>query len=134
MRHGRDMDDELRSLDAASRRLSVELDRAFRIGLLDLDHLQKESERPRHRPRTVDSPLKRDEIVQSFAYLRALHPQLSRKETLYRVGKLHGVGRTLVEKALHDVDPQRKRNIETAASEFALMYGAPRITKIKPPT
>jgi hypothetical protein len=54
-------------------------DRSARIAILGIGHLRNQTEHPRHRPKTVDSPLRRDEIAQMVAIGCAVRPEKSKK-------------------------------------------------------
>jgi hypothetical protein len=95
------------------------LDRGARMAILGIGHLRNRTERPRHRPKTVDSPLRRDEIAQWVAILRAGRPNLLDKVIIVRVCKHFGVSRAYVYRILKEVDPERWENIKASAATIA---------------
>jgi hypothetical protein len=92
------------------------LDRGARTAILGIGHLRNRTKRSRHRPKTVDSPLRRDEIAQTVAYLRAGHPNLLDKVIIGRVCEYFGVSRSYVYRILEEVDPERWENIKASAA------------------
>jgi hypothetical protein len=57
-------------------------------------------------------------------YLRALHPTWQLKAVITDVMKGYGVSRAYVFKALREIDPERRKNIESGAAAFARCYRA----------
>jgi hypothetical protein len=123
MQHRRDMakdsDDQLKLLKR--------LDRAFRIGILGIGHLLNRDGGTAlpHRPRTVDSPLRRDEIAQHVALCRRLHPEWRDKEIIGRVCALHGVNRSYVYRILKEIDPERWENMQGVAAAMVEFLANP---------
>jgi hypothetical protein len=111
VQHSRDMAGaDQRTISSNSERVLVALDRALRTQMLGIAHL-KTDKHPRNRPPTLDAALKRDDIAQFVAVLRALRPELSKKEINGRVSDLYGVKRTYVYKVLKELkekNPERK--------------------------
>jgi hypothetical protein len=99
------------------------LDRGARMAILDIGHLRNRAERPRHRPKTVDSPLRRDEIAQTVAYIRASSPTLLEKGIIGRVCEHFGVSRAYVYRILEEVDPERWVNIKAGAAVLCECLG-----------
>jgi hypothetical protein len=94
------------------------LDRGARTAILGIGHLRNRTKRPRHRPKTVDSPLRRDEIAQLVAWLRALYPRKPDKLIIGRVCYFHRVSRSYVYRVLSEVDPERWENMKASAAAF----------------
>jgi hypothetical protein len=79
-----------------------------RIAALGISHLRDDkSEHPRHRPKTIDSPLRRDAIAQSVAIRRALAPKKNDKWVIGKVCENYGVSRAYVYRILQEMDPKR---------------------------
>jgi hypothetical protein len=95
------------------------LDRGARIAILGIGHLRNQSEHPRHRPKTVDSPLRRDEIAQAVAIGCAVRPEKPKKWIIGGVCKVYKVSRSYVYRVLKEVDPERWEIMEQAAVWFA---------------
>jgi hypothetical protein len=95
------------------------IDRGARTAILGIGHLRNRTERPRHRPKTVDSPLRRDEIAQDVALLRALHPRKSDKSIIAKVCGFHRVSRAYVYRVLGEVEPERWEIMKASAAAFA---------------
>jgi hypothetical protein len=112
-RHKRDMDDNSKSAQLKA------IDRAARIQILGIRNLYRPGHHPPNRPPTIDAALKRDEIAQSDAYMRAVHPEWSKKEIISGIRKYYGVGRSYIFEAIKDVDPERRENFEGSAAAFA---------------
>jgi hypothetical protein len=96
------------------------LDRAARTAILGIAHL-KTDPHPRNRPPTIDAALRRDEIAQWVAIMRALHPEWPEKEIRARICKYYGVKRSFYYKVLTGVDPERWKNMQGLAAAFAEM-------------
>jgi hypothetical protein len=95
------------------------LDRDARTAILGIGHLRNRTERPRHRHKTVDSPLLRDEIAQWVAILRANRPNLLEKVIIGMVCDHFGVSRGYVHRILKEVDPERWENMKAFAAVLA---------------
>jgi hypothetical protein len=95
------------------------LDRGARMAILGIGHLRNKIDHPRHRPKTVDSPLRRDEIAQWVAIGRASHPKLREKVVIARVCGHFGVSRGYVYRILKEVDPERWRIMKVSAAAMA---------------
>jgi hypothetical protein len=119
-RHTRDM----KRLDSSAQKASqdpsvarlVALDRDMRTGMLGIRDLYKPGHHPAHRPKTVDAALKRDEIAQWIAFMRAVHPEWSQKEIYSRITAHYGVRRSYIFQVLKEVDPQRWRDMQDSAA------------------
>jgi hypothetical protein len=101
------------------------LDRGARTAILGIGHLRNRTKHPRHRPKTVDSPLRRDEIAQTVAYIRASSPTLLEKGIIGRVCEHFGVSRAYVYRILKEVDPERWENMKAGAEAFCEIFGTP---------
>jgi hypothetical protein len=99
--------------------ITERLDRAARIRLLGIADLLEQKEHPRHRPKTVDAPLRRDQLVQAVLYTKATHPTMKQESIIEFFAHRFGVSRAYAFKALASVDPERRKNIEAAARAFA---------------
>jgi ribosomal protein L32 len=100
-------------------RLLQRLDRLAKIQILGIRDLYKPGHHPRHRPSTVDAALKRYEIAQFVAIVRAVHPEWREKEIRYRVCKYCGIERAYYYRALKEVEPQIWRDLEAFAAVIA---------------
>jgi hypothetical protein len=99
------------------------LDRGARIAMLGIGHLRWNiSGHPRHRPKTVDSPLRRDEIAQAVAIIRVLHPEKPEKWIIGRIGDCYRVSRSYVYKILKEIDSERSGNIKASAPIIVEMW------------
>jgi hypothetical protein len=114
------------SRDMQPTKILETLDRVARIHILGIAGLLDQSKHPAHRPKTVDSPLLRDEIAQAVFYCRALNPTKSQKQIVGGVGDLYGVSRSYVYEVLSKVDAARKENIQAGAAVVAELYGRPK--------
>lgn len=101
------------------------LDRGARTRILGIGHLRNRTDNPRHRPKTIDSPLRRDEIAQWVAILRAGRPTLPEKVIIGRVCEHFGVSRAYVYRILKEVDPERWENMKAGAEAFCEIFGTP---------
>jgi ribosomal protein L32 len=105
-------------------RLLQRLDRIAKIKILGIRDLYKPGHHPRHRPPTVDAALKRYEIAQLVAIVRAVHPDWQEKEIRYRVCKYCGIERAYYYRALKEIEPQRWRDLEAFAAVIAEQFVA----------
>ena len=94
-------------------------ERKLRINMLGIRDLYRPGHHPRHRPPTTAAALKRDEIAQMVAVVRALHPDWQEKEIRYRVCKYFGVKRAYYYRALKEIEPERWRVLQTSAAAIA---------------
>jgi hypothetical protein len=92
------------------------LDRGARTAILGIGDLRNRTKRPRHRPKKVDSPLRRDEIAQFVAFLRALYPRKPDKLIIERTCDHFGVSRAYVYRILKEVDPERWEIMKASAA------------------
>jgi hypothetical protein len=92
------------------------LDQAALTAILGIGHLRNRTKHPRHRQKTVDSPLRRDEIAQWVAILRAGRPNLPEKVIIGMVCQQFGVSRGYVYRILKEVDPERWENMKAFAA------------------
>jgi hypothetical protein len=99
------------------------LDRLAKIQMLGIRDLYQPGHHPPHRPPTVDAALKRYEIAQMVAIVRAVHPDWPEKEIRYRVCKYFGVERAYYYKALKEIDQQRWRDLRDFAAVIAEQCG-----------
>lgn len=97
-------------------RLLKRLDRLAKVQMLGIRDLYKPDHHPRHRPRTVDAALKRYEIAQLVAIVRAVHPAWREKEIRYRVCKYCGIKRAYYYRALKLIEPEKWRDLEGLAT------------------
>jgi hypothetical protein len=100
-------------------RLLQRLDRLAKIQMLDLRDLYRPSHHPPHRPPTVDAALRRYEIAQMVAYVRAAHPDWPEKEIRHRVCRYFGINRAYYYRVLKQIEPQRWCILQSAAAAFA---------------
>jgi hypothetical protein len=98
------------------------LDRGARMAILGTGDLRNKTRHPRHRPKTVDSPLRRDEIAQWVAIGQASRPKLREKEIIARVCSHFDVSRGYVYRILKEIDPERWENMKTFAPVVLEMW------------
>jgi hypothetical protein len=91
------------------------LDRGARIAILGIGHLRDKTEHPRHRPKTVDSPLRRDEIAQTVAVIRVVYPEKSEKWVIGKIGDHYRVSRSYVYRILKEIDSERWESMKAFA-------------------
>ena len=86
-------------------------ERETRVALLGLAGLRdRKGKNPRHRPPRINSPLLRDQIVQSVLFERAT-TQKQIKAIVAEVGAYYGKSRSYIFGCLKDVAPERRRQI-----------------------
>jgi hypothetical protein len=100
-------------------RVLKRLDRLAKIQILGIRDLYKPGHHPPHRPSTIDAALKRYEIAQMVAIVRAVHPDWQEKEIRYRVCKYYGVKRAYYYRALKQIEPEKWRDLEYFATVLA---------------
>jgi hypothetical protein len=100
-------------------RLLRRLDRLAKIQMLGVRDLYKPGHHPPHRPLTVDAALRRYEIAQMVAYVRAANPDWAEKEIRHRVCQYFGIKRAYYYRALKQIEPQRWCILQAAAAAFA---------------
>jgi hypothetical protein len=86
-----------------------------RLFLADMTDGKK---RPRHRPATTATALKKDEMAQLFFVLKALRPESSAKAK-GAVADFYPVSEAYLGKVLRDLDPKRREILETSGRAFA---------------
>jgi hypothetical protein len=100
------------------------LDRLAKVQMLGIRDLYKPGHHPRHRPATVDAELKRYEIAQMVAVVRAVHPDWQEKEIRYRVCKYFGVKRAYYYRVLKEIEPERWCILQASAAAIAEQVAA----------
>ena len=85
--------------------------REARVDLLGVGDLRDRKENPRHRPPGIDSPLKRDRIVQTVLFERVANPKKQMKAIEIDVGAYYGVSRSYIHECLKEVAPERRRQM-----------------------
>jgi hypothetical protein len=99
--------------------MEIMMDRLVRIHMLGVSDLLAKKENPRHRPRTVDSPLRRDRILYAVLFTEATHPTWKREAVKQYVADCFGVNRSYVFRIVAEAAPERREHIEGAARAFA---------------
>jgi hypothetical protein len=100
------------------------LDRAMRIAILGIGDLYKPGHHPRHRPRTIDAALKRDEIAQFVEIYRVLHPYRDKKESISAAANYFGCKRAYVYRAWKQVNPDRRKVLSGLGSALRAAIAA----------
>ena len=112
-------------------RLAQQLDRVVKVQMLGLAHLQSNNHPP-HRPPTIASALKRDDIAQFVEYYRALHPRRPKEESILAAAEYAGVNRAYAYRAWASVSAERRQALKASAAAFAEALPAlKRIARLK---
>jgi hypothetical protein len=85
-----------------------------------LADLVKGKKRPAHRPREVDTALRRDEMAELCLWLKALRPDLPKEQIKQVVARHFGVHLRSVSTAVSLLSPRRRRAFEEAIADHGL--------------
>jgi hypothetical protein len=76
--------------------------------------------RKKGHPASTEAAVKRDEIAESYFFYKAMHPHAKHKEEIRpAIAKQFGVSASYVDKILGKLDPARRREMKSAAADFA---------------